>query len=137
MERKTCALGHFVIKENGLVHFTAEVEEPTVEQIKDYNETFIEIFENTSGQNVILVDMSRIKWVGAKQRIELGKGGKIIQEKYVDRTKRLHIVISGFTKMMFVQAVNLVMKPQVPQKVYTKIDQALIEVQKDLESLNT
>ena len=135
MNTKRCKLGLFEWEDDRLIYFTVENPEPSIEDIREYHTLYREVLDSTNGPCLILFDSAVAKWMSSEKRIEFGKVGKTIEEHYGHRIRRIHIVITSPVILMILKGINLVLKPQIPQKVHKSRKEAIAAMQAEVSSL--
>ena len=107
---------------------------PSVEDIDEYNTIFNEILDGMFGKFISIFDATEGKWLTPKGRIKFGECSKLNEEKYKDRFMINSIVIPNAIIKMMLKGVNLANKPKVPQKIFSKIDEAIKVAEEEIRS---
>lgn len=126
-------LGNFDLSEKHLIKVTVNSIDPTDEDVEEYFKTYNEILENeVKGDFISIVDGKNAQWINGQSRVNIGKGTKILQEKYKDRYKNAIFVVTHAVAQMMLKGVNIAAKPVVPQKVFSDMDSALIFAKEEI-----
>jgi len=119
-----CKLGEMDCSKYPIMIFRFAGIEPTVEDIKGYEEVRIKAMDATQGPHVYITDGTNLKWFNGSARVEFGRVAKRIEEKYEGRCKKLFVVVPNIMINMVLRGINLVLKSRVPQVICKSFNEA-------------
>lgn len=136
MEQKiSTTMADFDISTTHILKVTIKPVDPTLEEVNEYITTITNILEENNEPLIGLIDGSNAKWISGKARIEMGKGLKKIGMKYKDMLKKNMFVAPNPVTKMMLKAINIVIKPQIPQEVFSDYKTALIATENEITNL--
>jgi len=128
-----CRLGEKDCSKYPIMIFRYAGIEPTIEDVKEYEEVSIQALEAREGPYVYIADGTNIKWFNGVARVEFGNSVRRIEKRFKGRYKKLFIVVPNIMINMVLRGINLVLKSNVPQVICKSFDEAYKLAEKEIK----
>ena len=128
----SCAMCDIALQKKHVVHVTFKGIDPTVEEVKEYLHAMEKAYDQCEGKFVVLFDATKTKWISGQARIDLGKGIKLIEQKYIETYVKGFFIIPNTVVKLMLKGVNVVLKPKVPQKIFSTYEAANTALEEEI-----
>ena len=132
MNKETCAFGYFEWEDSRLITFTVTTAKPEIADLKEYCESYKKIVDSLQGPYVFVFDSTLGKWLPSSGWVEMGKVANELETRYVDRNKVNIMVIPSLVINNILKGINLMSKPQIPQRVFKTREAAMEAAQQEI-----
>ena len=132
MEKASTRFADFDISEPNIIKITLKSIDPSLSDVDEYIDKLEHAIKTIDGSFILLLNGESSKWINGKARIEIGKRSKKLGVIYRSRFKKnVFVAPNAITKMML-KATNVVLKPEIPQEVFSDYQTAFSTVKNEI-----
>ena len=129
-------LALFDWSEEGILKATTHPIVPGLDEAEEYLAGIETMIQSVDGPYVIFVDGRQSKRFNSQVRTRIAVGGNALQAKYEGRTQGSYVVVENTLVKMTLMGINLILKYQSPQQIYTSYDKALADARAKMAEVN-